>query len=170
MKSNRSAQQFDEVYEKHKNTVYRIGFTYLKNEADVADLMQEVFIRWLTNAPDFESEEHEKRWLIRVAVNLAKNQVKSFWRNRVTGMEEVQIAEECEGWRLNDTEKELYAEVMELPEKQKIAIYLHYFEGYTCREIAQILHCGESAVKMRLKKAREALKGRMEDAYGYEIV
>lgn len=167
MRSNRSAQQFDEVYERHKNMIYRIGFSYLKNEADVADLMQEVFIRWLTHASDFESEEHEKRWLIRVAVNLAKNQTRSFWRNRVTGMEN---AEECAGWQLNDTEKELYAEVMKLPEKQKIAIYLHYFEGYTCREIAQILQCGESAVKMRLKKAREALKDRMEEVYGYEIV
>lgn len=167
MKSNRNEQRFDDVYGKYKNMIYRIGFAYLKNEADVADLMQEVFIKWLIQSPDFESEEHEKRWLIRVAVNLAKNQVKSFWRNKVTWIED---AEECEGWKFNNTERELYAEVMRLPEKQKIAIYLHYFEGYTCREIAQILQCGESAVKMRLKKAREVLKDRMEDEYGYEIV
>ena len=149
MKSKRSAQQFGVVYEKYKNMIYRIGFSYLKNETDVADLMQEVFIKWLTYTGDFESEEHEKRWLIRVAINQAKNQAKSFWKNRITAIEDVQNEEEYLGWQLNDTERELYSEVRMLPEKQKIVIYLHYFEVYTCREIAQILQCGESAVKMR---------------------
>ena len=48
--------------------------------------------------------------------------------------------------------------VLDLPEACKAPIYLHYYEGYSCREIGEMLGCRESAVKMRLKKGRELLK------------
>jgi RNA polymerase sigma-70 factor (ECF subfamily) len=48
--------------------------------------------------------------------------------------------------------------VLALPEKCKAPMYLHYYEGYTCKEIGEILGCKESAIKMRLKKGRELLK------------
>ena len=66
-------------------------------------------------------------------------------------------------WQLDSEEKLLLQEVMLLPEKHRIAIYLHYFEGYTCKEIAQMLGGRESTVKMRLKKGRELLKLKMEE-------
>jgi RNA polymerase sigma-70 factor (ECF subfamily) len=153
-----SAQEFEILYERYKSLLYRIAFTYLKDSEDVADLLQEVFIKRLYHAPHFESEEHEKRWMIRVTVNLAKNQLKNFWRKNVSHLEDYLEQPECRMWSFTDTEKELYREMMSLPEKQRIALYLHYYEGYTCKEIAQILHCKESAVKMRLKKGREQLK------------
>ena len=158
MESKMSAQEFDEIYDRYRDLLYRIGFTYLKNEHDVADLLQEVFVKRLYHAPLFESEEHEKRWMIRVTVNLAKNQIKSFWKSSVSQVAEVLASSECSAWQMNEREKELFAEVASLPEKQKIALYLHYFEGYTCSEIATILHCKESAVKMRIKKGRDMLK------------
>ena len=158
MKSKLSTQEFDEVYERYKNLLYRIGFTYLKNPEDVSDLLQEVFIKRLYHAPDFETSEHEKRWMIRVTVNLAKNQLKSFCKRNITSSDEMLETPECSNWQWNEREKAVYEEVRSLPEKQRITIYLHYFEGYTCKEIAEILNCKESAIKMRLKKGREMLK------------
>lgn len=170
MKSNMSTQEFDEVYERYKSLLYRIGFTYLKNAEDVQDLLQEVFIKRLYHAPEFETMEHEKRWMIRITVNLAKNQLKSFWRRNVGKLEEMMETPECSQWQWNDQERTLYDSVMALPEKQRIAIYLHYFEGYTCKEIANILACKESAVKMRLKKGRDLLKLSLseEDLHGHQ--
>lgn len=163
MKSKLSTQEFDAVYERYKTMLYRIGFTYLKNPEDVSDLLQEVFIKRLYQAPDFATQEHEKRWMIRVTVNLAKNQLKSFWRRNRTGSEELLETPECNNWHWDEKEKAVYEEVMCLPQKQRITIYLHYFEGYTCKEIAEIINCKESAVKMRLKKGREMLKISMQE-------
>lgn len=155
-----SAQDFERIYEKYKNMLFRIAFTMLKNCEDAEDILQEVFIKRVYHAPVFETEEHEKRWLIRVTVNLCKNHLMSFWyRNRT----EIDAIEDMESWQLDSEEKLLLQEVMLLPEKQRIAIYLHYFEGYSCKEIAQMLGSRESTVKMRLKKGRELLKLKMEE-------
>ena len=146
-----STQECIKMYERYKNLLYRIAYTYVKNNEDVEDLLQEVFIKRMYKAPEFESQEHEKRWMIRLTVNLAKNHVKSFWHRNRTTMEEI----------LNEEEKEVFSEVMSLPEKQRISIYLHYFEGYTCKEIAEILKSKESTIKNRLKKGREILRERL---------
>lgn len=78
-----SAQDFELIYEKYKNLLFRIAFTMLKNCEDAEDVLQEVFIKRVYHAPIFETDEHEKRWLIRVTVNMCKNHLMSFWyRNR----------------------------------------------------------------------------------------
>lgn len=156
MEMKMSAHEFNVVYERYKNLLYRIAYTYLKNSDDVEDLLQEVFMKRLYNAPPFETEEHEKRWMIKVTVNLAKNCVKSFWSQNRRALDE--LSEVPESWQWDETDKSVYSEVMALPDKQRIVIYLHYYEEYTCKEIANILNCKESAVKMRLKKGRDLLR------------
>lgn len=94
--------------------------------------------------------------MIRVTVNLAKNYVKSFWNQNRRNLDE--LSEMPESWQWDETDKSVYSEVMALPDKQRIVIYLHYYEEYTCKEIANILNCKESAVKMRLKKGRDLLR------------
>lgn len=145
-------QKFEEEYRNYKMTVYRIAFSYMKNREECEDVLQEVFLKLLTTAPDFESQEHMKRWLIRVTVNQCKNSLKSFWRNNRCSIEDISQLPATE------EEKEILTEVLALPEKFKIVIYLYYVEGYKCREIGEILDLKESAVKMRLKKGRELLK------------
>lgn len=158
MKSKMSAQEFDKIYERYKILLYRIAYTYLKNSDDVEDLLQDVFIKRLYHAPPFETEEHEKRWMIRVTVNLAKNQLRNFWNRNRTEWDEFWETPEILQWNWEEKDRNVYWEVMALPDKQRIAIYLHYFEGYTCKEIADILKCKESAVKMMLKKGRDLLR------------
>lgn len=164
MTSKMSTQEFEQFYERYKNILYRIAFTYLKNNADVEDILQEAFMKRLYHAPKFESEEHEKQWMIRITVNLCKNKVKSFWKRNVGSIEDMLDSLEVQQWELNFAEKEVLREVMGLPEKQRIVIYLHYFEGYSCKEIANILKKTESAAKMRLKKGREQLKVALQKA------
>lgn len=158
MEMKMSAHEFSDVYERYKNLLYRIAYTYLKNSDDVEDLLQEVFIKRLYSAPPFETEEHETRWMIRITVNLAKNQVKSFWNRNRTNLDDLSEVPEILQWQWDETDKSIYSEVMALPDKQRIVIYLHYYEEYTCKEIANILNCKESAVKMRLKKGRDLLR------------
>lgn len=167
MHQKMSTQKFENLYQCYKQSLYRIAFSYVKNSADAEDLVQEAFYKCFCQAPEFTSDEHEKRWLIRVTVNLCKNHVKSFWHKNRTAMEEIpeQMAE-----KMGVQEISLWQEVLALPDKYKITMYLHYYEGYTCREIAGILDCKESTVKMRLKKGRALLKLELMEGEGsYEI-
>ncbi len=161
MMKKMSTHEFSEMYEKYKNILYRVAFTYVKNNEDVEDILQEVFLKRIYLDKEFESEEHEKRWMIRVTVNMSKNHLKSFWnRNKLTIDELVESSDVLQ-WQFDETQKEIFSEIMKLPDKQRMAIYLHYYEGYSCKEIADILRCGESAIKMRLQKGRELLRLRL---------
>lgn len=151
-----STQQLTKTYNQYKDLLYRIAFTYVKNEADAEDILQETFLRYFKKNPVFDNDEHEKRWLIRVSINLCKNHLLSFWqRNRCEITEQSYMD-------FNEEEFTLLQETMELPAKQRVIIYLYYYEGYSCKEIAEIIKISESAVKMRLKKGRDILRKRLE--------
>lgn len=162
MKSNMSTQEFEMIYQRYKNLLYRIAFTYLKNNADVEDILQEVFLKRVYQAPVFDNPEHEKRWMIRITVNMCKNMLKNFWNQNMDSLDE-NMDLLFQQWDMDINEKTIMDEVFRLPEKQRIVIYLYYFEGYTCREIANILKKSESAVKMRLKNGRTRLKAVLEE-------
>ena len=144
--------EFEKKYFLHKDMVYRIAFTYMKNVQESEDILQEVFLKLYKRGKGFESEEHEKRWLIRVTTNLCKDKLALFWNKRRCEFEGLeQLADK-------EAERSVIQDIVSLPEKYRIAIYLHYVEGYQCKEIAEILGKSESAVKMRLKRGKEMLK------------
>ena len=146
---------FEEAYDAYSGAVYRLAMVYLGRRADAEDVTQETFFRLLYRAPDFTGEEHKKRWLLQVTANLCRDQLRGFWRKRVTELEDALPAAAPE-------ELEALGAVMGLPEKYKLPIHLHYYEGYSVAEIAGIMKLGQSAVKMRLKRGRELLKIELE--------
>ncbi|MCI9352537.1 MAG: sigma-70 family RNA polymerase sigma factor [Lawsonibacter sp.] len=149
------ADKFETAYDLYGKAVYRLAMVYLGRHADAEDVTQEVFVRLLYRAPGFANGDHEKRWLLRVTANLCKDQLKGFWRRQVTELEDTLPAAPPE-------EQEALAAVMALPQQYKLPIHLHYYEGYSVAEIAEILKLGQSAVKMRLKRGREMLKLELE--------
>ncbi len=157
-----STYKFEQIYITYKDLLYRIIFTYVKNFEDAQDILQDTFVKLHDNHSKWESEEHIKRWLIRVAVNLSKNHVTSFWnRNRSVIPEEMDISDTV--FDSKERCKEVWESILQLPQKCKAVIYLHYYEGYACKELAAIFGISESAVKMRLKKGRELLKLELEN-------
>ncbi len=159
MENQEDIQEFQKIYDRYKSMLYKIAYTYVKNQADTEDILQEVFIKYLYSASGFASDEHEKRWFIRVTVNLCKNHLTAFWNRNRCEMPEREAAFLS---RMDDGSREFLEEVLNLPDKCKAPIYLHYYEGYSCREISEILHVKESTVKMRMKKGRELLKLELE--------
>lgn len=151
-----SARQLEEAYDACGPAVYRLAMVYLGRHADAEDVTQEVFVRLFCRAPAFADGDHEKRWLLRVTANLCRDQLRGFWRKRVVELEDTLSAAPPE-------EQEALSAVMALPEQYKLPIHLHYYEGYSVAEIAEILKLGQSAVKMRLKRGREMLKLELED-------
>ena len=111
----------------------------------------------------FETDEHEKRWLIRISINLSKNHLKLFWNKK----RDIFNHEDLPGESFSSEYNDLLQMVLNLPDKCKAPMYLHYYEGYSCKQIGEILGCKESAIKMRLKRGRELLKMNLEEDKQY---
>lgn len=147
--------EFEAKYDAYGAMVYRLAMVYLGSHADAEDVTQEAFLRLLYKAPEFADAEHEKRWLLRVTVNLCRDQLRGFWRTRTVSLESSYPIKDENMFGIAD-------ELVRLPEKYKAPIHLHYYEGYSVAEIAEILGLGRSAVKMRMKRGQDMLKLRME--------
>ena len=148
----------EEIVIKYENLLYRAALTITQNREDALDMVQETFIKWITSRPDFQSDEHEKAWLLRVVMNLSRNLVTSAAHRLSCELLDIYPAEDEE-------EQGVLEEVMKLPESYREAIFLYYYEGYSTAEIAQILNENVSTVRTRLARGREKLKGMLKD-YG----
>ncbi len=142
---------FDRVYETYGPALYRFCLLQMKNPADAEDVLQDVFVKRLYQAPKFKSPEHERSWLYQVALNLCRDQ----WRR--SRRSELPL-EAAAGVSLPPEELSLLDQVSNLPEKQRTVLHLHYYQGYNLQEIARLLGVTVPAVKMRLKRGREALR------------
>lgn len=80
-----STQEVIERYQKH---LFAIAFNICKNQQDAEDVVQDTFIGYHTYKKEFDTEEHIRAWLIRVAINKAKNITRSFWRRNKCNLEE----------------------------------------------------------------------------------
>ncbi|MDF2535642.1 MAG: polymerase, sigma-24 subunit, subfamily [Bacillales bacterium] len=149
-------QDFEEKYDQYCRLVYKIAFIHLGNKADSEEAVQEVFIKLFRKAPEFHDSEHEKAWLIRVTSNHCKNILRSFWRKRVTKLDDLSSFFECQ----KNLEKAQL--IINLPTKYKTIMHLFYYDGYSVKEVSEIMKISESAVKMRLKRGREMLKMELE--------
>ncbi len=148
----------------YQDHLFAAAFHICENAADAEDIVQETLLRYHNSRKDFESEEHIRAWLFRVAVNLAKNVRRSFWRHRTVPLEDY-----METLTFASPESEmLFAEVMHLPEKYRIVIHLFYYEDCSVREISRILKISESNVKVRLNRGRKMLKQTLQEGWDNE--
>lgn len=143
------------ILQTYGDMLYRTACLLLGNPHDVQDALQETLLRYLEKAPAFVSPDHEKAWLLRVTTNCCKDCLRSRRRHSHADLEPLR---ECLPARETRHLQELYA----LPAKWKTVLILHYFEGYSVKEIGEILGLSESAVKKRLQRARNALRLEME--------
>ncbi|MCI9082697.1 MAG: sigma-70 family RNA polymerase sigma factor [Lachnospiraceae bacterium] len=153
----RSEAEVNQAVERYADMVQRVCFYHLKNRTDTEDVFQNVFLKYMLSDEVFGDREHEKAWLLRVAINACKDYLKSFFRRNVVSLE---VMNEMETEVLEDYREVLEA-VLSLPEKYKDAIYLHYYEGYTAAEIGRILGKKENAVYSLLSRGREMLREKL---------
>lgn len=149
------------IYQRHVKTVYRLCYSFLGNAADAEDATQSTFMKLVDAPRAFESEEHEKAWLITCAANLCRDELKSARRTRSTDMpDDISDTRADEGAHVEPSDA--LAAVLALPERYKDCIYLHYYEGYKTAEIAQMLGRPPSTIRNDLSDARKLLKTMLE--------
>lgn len=159
----RTDKDITQVYEKYADMVYRICFMMLKNESETEDATQNVFIKLLNYGKELKSDEHLKAWLIVTAKNECKNMLKHWWRQKTVDMDSV-----SETAYFDKPEDGIIEKVKNLPDKYKIPIYLHYYEGYSTEEISVMLNINHSTVRGQLATGRKKLKLMIKDGEEYE--
>lgn len=153
--SLRTDEEINEIYNRHIDTVYRVCFSFMKNAADTEDMVQETFLRLILSKKEFQSNEHEKAWLIVTASNVCKDALKH-WRRSVENIDDYPFLES--GSSLEEDGMGMLYAILALPVKYKEAVYLYYYEGYSSAEIAKMMHCSDSTIRNRLSRARKLLK------------
>lgn len=142
------------LVERYKDNVFAAAFSVCRNADDAEDVVQETFLRYHTGNKQFDSEQHIRAWLLRVAVNKAKNINRSFWRRTSVPLEAYM---QTLSFETHEAES-LFEQVMKLPEKYRMPLHLFYYEDYSVREIADILGKPESTVRVQLSRGRTMLK------------
>lgn len=156
-------EQFTAEVLKAEKSLYHIAKSILKNDEDCADAMQNAILAAYKKLHTLKQETFFKTWLTRILINESYQLL----RNR---REQVSYEDYMAKQKAEDSTRysELYLAVQKLSEKYRIPFVLHYVEGYSVKEIAQILSLTESAVKVRLHRARNLMKERLKGEYGYE--
>ncbi|MBH5318432.1 sigma-70 family RNA polymerase sigma factor [Paenibacillus sp. GSMTC-2017] len=150
----RTGKEITHIYNSHADTIYKVCFMMLRNVVDAEEATQTVFLKLMKSNQAFRDTEHEKAWLIVTARNHCKNMIKHWWRRlRVTWEEsdQKQLSEEIKQDQIID-------EVLSLPAKYRLPIYLFYYEGYSTKEIADMLTIKEPTIRTRLHTGRKLLK------------
>lgn len=148
------------IVETYSDMLLRIALNRMNSIAEAEDVVQTTFERLMKRQPRFESREHEKAWLIKTAIRICIDEARKNARHaNVPLNEEIAAAYSEESFELLDT-------IRQLPEKDRDAVYLYYYEEYTIREIAKLLGEREGTTRSRLSRARQKLKAIMEgEAY-----
>ena len=155
----RSEEEASRAIDLYGDTVKRICMIHLKNYSDTEDIFQTVFLKYVLHAPDFDSSDHEKAWIIRVTINACKDLLKSFFRSRTLPLDSViEKAEEPDS-----DHSDVLEAVLSLPRKYKDVVYLYYYEEYSSAEIGSILHKNVNTVYTLLNRGRQTLKTKLEE-------
>lgn len=144
-------EELTRYIEKYHSTIFRLSFGYVKNTQDAEDIVQDAFLRLYSSDTFFKTDENVKAWLIRVAINLSKDLLKSHWFKRRAELSSDITADVREEEILSDYIKKLKPEY-------SAVLFLFYYEGYSTKEIAEICKISVSAVTTRLARARKQLK------------
>ena len=145
----------EKLFHTYADDVFRLAYSWLGNRTDAEDVCQTVFLR-LAEGRGAPQPGHEKPYLLTITANLCKNHLRSFWRKNV--------GELSGDIPFRDPEhRELWDSVQQLPPKYRAVIHLYYYEGYSQKEIGEILHISATAVQTRMMRARGMLKKELID-------
>ena len=143
---------FTLAVQKYSDAVYRAAMHNSRCAADAEDVVQDVYEKLLHYNGTFESEEHLKAWLLRVAGNLSKNRLDYNARRSTDELKEELAAQGREDLSF------VWEAVKQLPQEQRACIHLFYYEGYPTRDVARMLGRKESTIRSDLRRGREKLK------------
>ena len=144
-------RQFTRMLLESEQMLYRIACAFLRSEADRQDVMQETAMKAWKNRAGLREERYFRTWISRIMVNECHNLHRSNSRCVPTDTLPDRPTPE-------NGDEEMRMLLDGLPEKQRVPLVLHYLEGFSLEEIAQVQHVSLPLVKYRMRQARKALR------------
>lgn len=153
------------LIDKYGNTVLRLAYTYLKNQADAEDVLQDVFLSIIEKTPKFNDETHERSWIIRTTINHCKDKLKLYWNKNKRSIDDIAEMQITDTYNIDSS---VFDAVMSLAEKYRVVVYMFYYEEYSTVEIAKLIGKNEVTVRSLLHRARKQLKTILKEEYDFE--
>lgn len=162
--------------DRYGDMLFKLSLLRLQNLQDAEDVVQEVFYQYLKRQEPFESEEHEKAWLLKVTLNACRKMWGSAWRRHHSGCEleeyftgtlEADPADLEEDVLDREDRSRVLAAVLALPAKYRDVIHLFYYQELSVQEIAKITGSGVSTVTSQLTRARDLLRRSLKEEYDF---
>ncbi len=153
-----SSQQAERFVSEYADPILRLCRSYSLSREDAQDVCQDIFLKLLEQRRQFQDRDHERGYILKMAVNACKDLLKSAGRRRAVPLEEAAL--------LPAPEKEDTGELLELiralPPHYGAVTYLYYCEGYSLEEAAKICGCTPAAARQRLSRSRKRLAKELE--------
>ena len=159
-KKKTNEQIIEEIILEQYNQYYRLAYSYVKNEADACDIVQNGAYKALRSSHTLQQQEFAKTWVYRIMLN------EIFAYLRKPQHESYEFLQETQGYEAESTEDtymdlDLQNALDTLPEEEKAIITMKYFEDKKLEEIAEILEENISTVKSKLYRSMKKLKIRL---------
>ena len=145
-----------ELIQEHKLQLYRIAYSYVKNEQDALDVVQEATYKAIVNQEKLKEEAYMKSWLIRILINCAVDVLRK--RENVAQAPEVWVGSSANQGMDTEAVMDLREAIQGLDETQKRLIHLKYFEDLKLEEIAGIMEMPLGTVKSQLHRIVKRLR------------
>ena len=162
-RQERAAERAEDLLDRYGNRILRLAFAYLRCMEDAEDVLQDTLLQYLRGHPAFADGEHEKAWLLRVAINISRNKLRYDRRRSTEELDDNLPGEQREDLAF------VWEAVGALPVAYREVVHLFYQEGYTTAEIGKLLGRREATVRSQLHRARDMLRERLKEAYDFEV-
>ncbi|MGE5401664.1 MAG: RNA polymerase sigma factor [Ignavibacteriales bacterium] len=187
---NGNAGLYEVIMRRYNQRLFRIGRAYLKDEEEIEDIIQAVYIKAYEQLDKFENRSRFSTWLIRIFINETLARIKfrnrySHFDDNVPGSESrtdnliFKVNDMNDPYRttINNELKEILEKAVDdLPEKYRTIFVMREIEDMTVAETSRCLNISESNVKVRLNRAKEMLRESLsqyyhfKDVYGFNLI
>ena len=157
---------FTQLFRRHEARLYRLAVTILQNEHDAEDALQDTYIRIFERINRFRGNSAFETWMTAIMVNVCRDRLRRRKVRRVVPLDwlrdqagDVDVAREV---GVRSKRQTLWALVDRLDDKHRLPVILHYHEGWSCGEVADILAIRTSTVYSRLNTARVQLRALLQ--------
>lgn len=152
---NNDEKAFDEIIEQTKKEMYLIAKARLKNDEDIADVMQETILSCYKNIKKLKNNCYFKTWIIKILINECNKIYRKKGKNDIS-FEDKEIENYIKANEEEIPEFEIL--IRRLKEDEKLILTLYYYSGYTTKEISKIIKKNEGTIRSKISRAKDKLR------------
>ena len=155
---------FDALFDRYRDSVYSLAYRTL-GSAGAEDTAQDVFVQVYESLHRFRGDAAFKTWLFRLTLNVCRDHIRRRSKQHIINdfpPGSVSNDFSCDGGAASfEMRADMESALLDLPEDDRSLLELHYVQGFTCREISEMLQCNDGTIRTRIYRAITRLRRRL---------